>query len=245
MKKITLALTLLCLAASTNNFAQTADNQYVIFKGTADAAYNGQQLVIYNHAINLHDSVTVVGGKFELSVPFNGPGRYMFYSKYELKKRGGYTPYGILVAKPGAIDFNVAMDTLAKSTVKNDPENSLYIEFIKEGAPARELIQDKLNEKFGADVIAKLTQKDAQYAEVDKYYNELNETINLGQIERLGSFIKLHPDAFASMYILNTMITIIPADKAQLYYDELTPVYKNTSYAASIQKTIDAKIITT
>jgi peroxiredoxin len=136
------------------------------------------------------------------------------------------------------------METLANSVVENDPENDLYTEFIKDGAPARQQIQDKLNAKFSADVITNLTPKDPQYAVIYKYYNELNEGYNQGQVERLGSFIKQHPDAFASMYVLNTMITIIPADKAQMYYDELTPSYKNTSYAASIQKTIDAKKIT-
>ena len=168
----------------------------------------------------------------------------MFYSDYERKKKGGYTPYGILVTKPGNIDVKTDMETLANSVVKNAPENELYTAFIKEGAPARQQIQDKLNAKFGTDVINNLTPKDPQYAVVSAYYNELNKDYNQGQIERLGSFIKLHPDAFASIYILNTMITIIPADKAQLYYDELAPTYKNTSYAASIQKTIDAKKIT-
>jgi peroxiredoxin len=243
MRKI-LKFTMLFIAFVTIKQVKAQDSQSAIFQGTADAKYNGQKLVIYNHAINLHDSVTVVDGKFELRVPFKEPGRYMFYSAYEMKKKGGYTPYGILVTKPGTVDLKADMETLANSVVENDPENDLYTEFIKDGAPARQQIQDKLNAKFGADVITNLTPKDPQYAVIYKYYNELNEGYNQGQVERLGSFIKQHPDAFASMYVLNTMITIIPADKAQLYYDELTPAYKNTSYAASIQKTIDAKKIT-
>ncbi len=243
MRKI-LKFTMLFIMFITINQVKAQDSQSAIFQGTADVKYNGQQLVIYNHAINLHDSVTVVDGKFELRVPFKEPGRYMFYSDYERKKKGGYTPYGILVTKSGTVELKADMETLANSVVKNDSENDLYTEFIKEGAPARQQIQDKLNAKFGADVITNLTPKDPQYAVIYKYYNELNEGYNQGQVERLGSFVKQHPDAFASMYVLNTMITIIPADKAQLYYDELTPAYKNTSYAASIQKTIDAKKVT-
>jgi peroxiredoxin len=244
MKKNILVLIILCLVGNAKLFAQTDGKQLVVFEGTTDTAYNGQKIIIYNHAINLHDSATVVNGKFEITAPYKEPGRYMFYSDYERKKKGGYTPYGILVTKPGNIDVKTDMETLANSVVKNAPENELYTAFIKEGAPARQQIQDKLNAKFGTDVINNLTPKDPQYAVVSAYYNELNKDYNQGQIERLGSFIKLHPDAFASIYILNTMITIIPADKAQLYYDELAPTYKNTSYAASIQKTIDAKKIT-
>jgi len=242
MKKIILAL--IILTASTKLFAQTDSKQVVVFEGTTDTIYNGQKVIIYNHVINLHDSATVINGKFTISAPYKEPGRYMFYSDYERKKKGGYAPYGILVAKPGIIDIKADMESLGNSVVKNAPENDLYAAFIKEGAPARQSIQDKLNAKFGADVVSKLTPKDPQYAAVDAYYNELNKDYNQGQILRLSSFIKLHPDAFASMYILNMMITIIPADNAQLYFDELTPAYKNTSYAASIQKTIDAKKIT-
>jgi len=245
MKKIILTLIIFCFAANAKLFAQTTDSkQVVVFEGTTDTIYNGQKVIIYNHAINLHDSATVINGKFTISAPYKEPGRYMFYSDYERKKKGGYAPYGILVAKPGIIDIKADMESLGNSVVKNAPENDLYAAFIKEGAPARQSIQDKLNAKFGADVVSKLTPKDPRYAAVDAFYNELNKDYNQGQILRLSSFIKLHPDAFASMYILNMMITIIPADNAQLYFDELTPAYKNTSYAASIQKTIDAKKIT-
>jgi len=121
----TLKLTMLFIACVTVNLVKAQDGESAIFKGTADAKYNGQKLIIYNHAINLHDSVTVVDGKFELRVPFKEPGRYMFYSDYERKKKGGYTPYGILVTKSGTVDLNADMETLANSAVKNDPENEL------------------------------------------------------------------------------------------------------------------------
>ena len=241
MKRRILASIILCFTANVKLFAQNDGKQMVVFNGTTDTAYDGQQMVIYNHAIGLHDSATVVNGKFEISALFKEPGRYMFYSKYEMKKKGGYTPYGILVTRPGTVDVKADMETLGNSIVEDDPENDLYTAFIKEGAPARQQIQDKLNAKFGADVISNLTPKDPQYSAISAYYNELDKDYNEEQIERLGLLIKMHPTAFAPMYILNTMITIIPADKAQLYYDELTSAYKNTSYATSIQKTIDAK----
>lgn len=243
LKNIAIALLLLILAFKLS--AQTtAEKQLVVFKGTTDTAYNGKQLVIYNHATGDHDSVTVVNGKFELTVTYKEPTRYMFYSKYEAKKKGGYAPYGILVAKPGPVYIKADMETLANSVVENDPENELYSDFMKQGAPGMQQIEDKLNEKFGADVIKNLTPKDPQYPAIYKYYTELNDAYNQEQITRLGTFINLHPNAFASMYILNMLIRIIPAEKAQQYYDELGNTYKTTSYGPSIQKTIDAKKIT-
>jgi len=225
-------------------FAQIKEKQMVVFKGTVDTAYNGEQLVIYNHVTGDHDSVTVKNGMFELSVNYKEPTRYMFYSKYEAKKKGGYAPYGILIAKPGAVYVKADMETLANSVVENNPENDLYTGFIKQGAPDKQEIEDKLQEKFGGDVLKNLTPKSPKYAMISKYYHELNNDFNQKQMERLGIFIKLHPNAFASVYLLNMLVVNIPAEKAQLYYDELGGLYKNTSYAITAQKTIAAKIIT-
>ncbi|MDN5288119.1 MAG: AhpC/TSA family protein [Mucilaginibacter sp.] len=225
--------------------AQTAkEKQLVIFKGTTDTAYNGKQLVLYNKITGDHDSVTVANGGFEIAVPYKEPARYMFYSKYELKKKGGYSPYGILISKPGTIHLKADMETLVNSVIADAPENELLSEFMKGGLPLRQQIQDKLKEKFGADVMEHLNQKDPKFPEIYQYYNELNEAGNKSEAERLGVFIKQHPDAFASLYLLNNMITVIPAEKAQFYYNELGKSYKTTSYSQSILKAIDAKKVT-
>ncbi|MBB6107611.1 Peroxiredoxin [Mucilaginibacter lappiensis] len=243
MKKIVLAI--LFVSVSKLVIAQTAtEKQLVIFKGITDTAYNGKQLVLYNKTTGDHDSVTVANGGFELSVPYKEPTRYMFYSKYELKKKGGYSPYGILISKPGTIHLKADMETLANSVITDAPENELLSEFMKGGLPLRQQIQDKLKEKFGADVMEHLNQKDPKFPEIYQYYNELNEAGNKSEAERLGSFIKQHPDAFVSVYLLNTMIAVVPAEKAQFYYNELGPSYKTTSYNQSILKAIEAKKVT-
>ena len=243
LKKIILILAFLTITSSV--FAQIgADKQHVVFKGTTDTAYNGKVLILYNKITGDHDSATVSNGRFEITVPYKEPTRYMFYSKYELKKKGGYAPYGIIITKPGNVNLKADMETLANSVVTDDIENDLYLAFIKEGMPARQQIMDKLSEKYGNDFAKHLDQKDPLYPEVNKYYNDLNTGYNTAQIGRLGEFIKQHPDSFTAMLLLSNMITIVPAKDAQLYYDELGKGYKSTSYALTIQKTIDAKKIT-
>jgi peroxiredoxin len=221
-----------------------AVKQYIIFKGTTDTAYNGKQLVLYNKSTKDHDSVTVVNGQYEISVTYTEPSRYMFYSKYELKKKGGYAPFGILVSKPGTIHMKTDLETMANTVVSDSPDNDLLMAYLKAGMPLRQQTQDKLKEKFGADVMEHLTPKDPKYPEIYKYYNELNETSNQTEVIRLGAFIKQHPNSFTAIYLLNTMITIIQTDRAQLYYNELGPTYKFTSYNQNILKVIDAKKIT-
>ncbi|WCT13413.1 TlpA disulfide reductase family protein [Mucilaginibacter jinjuensis] len=223
-------------------FAQTSSS--IVFSGKTDTAYNGKMVILYNKITGDHDSTLVANGRFEMTVPYKEPSRYMFYSKYEVRKKGGYAPFGIIVTKPGTVQLNADMETFTNSTVPGNKENDLYLSFIKESAPAREQIIDKLSAKYGADFSKHLNQKDPLYGEVNQYYNDLNAEFNKGQVERLGLFIQLHPESFTALYLLNSMITVVPADKAQLYYNELVIAYKTTSYALNIQKSIDAKNIT-
>lgn len=245
MKIREMLLPVLLILATATVFAQTsATQQRVVFKGSVDTLYNGTVLVLYNKITNDHDSVQVVNGKFELSVPFKEPSRYMFYSKYELKKKGGYTPYGVLISKPGIVPMKTDMETLSNSSIANAPENDLLLEFTKGGIPAKQRTQAKLEQRFGADVMKHFNQKDPQFQEIYKYYNELNEAGNQEEVERLGLFIQQHPDSFAALYLLNSMVSKMPAEKVQFYYQELGQSFKHTSYSANILKAVDARKIT-
>lgn len=243
MKNILLISAMIIFACPV--FGQTAANsQRIVFMGTADTAFNGKMVMLYNKITGDRDSTVVANGRFEIAVPYKEPSRYMFYSKYELKKKGGYAPFGIIVTKPGTVQLKADMETFTNSIVPDSKENDLYLAFIKAGLPARQQIIDKLTAKYGADFAKHLSQKDPLYGEVNQYYNDLNEKFNIGQVERLGTFIKTHPDSFTALYLLNNMITVVPADKASLYYNRLAKPYKTTSYALNIQKAIDAKNIT-
>jgi peroxiredoxin len=243
MKTITHCVLFLLIANLA--FAQLKEEKsVVIFKGTADTIYNGSTLVLYNKAVAIHDSVQVNHGKFEITVPYKGPTRYMFYSKFELKKKGGYSPYGILVSGPGIIQINANMETLSNSVVKNAPENELYMAFTKEGNAGKQGINDKLVAKFGPDVLKNLNQKNPQYDEIIKYYKELNDENNKLEVERLKTFIKLHNNSFASVYLLNNLAGNISIVNAQALYNLLGQKYKETSYGKNIASTIEAMKIT-
>jgi len=91
-----------CVFLVQGAYAQNnAASKPIVFSGTADTAYNGTMLILYNKITGDHDSVAVKDGKFELTLQFKEPTRYMFYSKYEAKKKGGYSPFGIIVTHPG------------------------------------------------------------------------------------------------------------------------------------------------
>jgi peroxiredoxin len=236
-------LTIVVLTAFTitRDKKQTAT---VVFKGTADTTYNGKQVILYNKITNDHDSAVVINGKFEITVTFKEPTRYMFYSKYELKTKGGYAPFGIIVTEPGTVLLKADMASFTNTVVSGAPENVLYTDFMKAGQPLRQHIQDQLQTKFGADVMQHMNQKDPQFPVIYQYYNELNDAGNKTEVARLAGFIKAHPTAFTSLYLLDNMITVVPENEAQRLYGELGESYKSTSYANNILKMIEAKKVT-
>jgi len=242
MKKISIYIVMLC--SSLAALGQKKAGETIVFKGNTDTIYNGAIIVMYNRAVGVLDSAKITNGSFAFTVPYKEPSRYMFYSKYEAKKKHGYAPYGILVAKPGTVNIKADMETLANSVIKNAPENEMYMEFAKVGNGSRQKIMDMMNEKYGGDFVKTLTKNDPKYEEVMKYYTELNTANNAAEAARLEDFIKTHPDSFAAIYLLNGMMMSIPAEKAQSLYSIIGAKYKTTSYGINIVKKIEASKIT-
>lgn len=196
---------LTCLSLAQGAYAQrtATANAAIIFSGTTDTAYNGTMLILYNKITGDHDSVAVKNGKFELTLQFKEPTRYMFYSKYEVKKKGGYSPFGVVVSHPGTYHLKADMESFGNTVATDAPQNELYLQYLK-----------------------------ARVSDIPQ------------EVERLGAFIKVHPNAFASLYLLSNMITVIPEEKAKVYYATLSVTYKNTSYATKIVKALEAKNLT-
>ncbi|WP_224751197.1 TlpA disulfide reductase family protein [Mucilaginibacter pankratovii] len=240
MKKISLYL-ILVLCSCLTALAQQKPTETIIFKGRAGAVYNGSMMVIYTR--DLTDSVKVTDGTFTLSAPYKGPAMYYFYSKYEAKRDGGYSPFSILVNSPAPVDINVGAEGLAKSVIGNAPENKLYHEFSKAGG-GQQKIMDQLNTKYGADFLKTLTEKDPKYKEVMSDYKELASANDALEASRLASFIKANPNSFTAIFLLNNMISSVPMNKGEALYQLLGANYKKTSYGADIKRKINAAKIT-
>ncbi|MDB4925987.1 TlpA disulfide reductase family protein [Mucilaginibacter sp.] len=242
MKKIILSI--LMFGCSLIASAQEKPEEKIIFKGSADPVYNGSVIVIYNKSIGVLDSAKVENGNFAFTVPYKEPSRYMFYSKYEAKKKGGYAPYGILITSPETVNIKADMETLANSAIGNAPENDLYMAFVKAGNAGRQKVMDQFDEKYGAGFMKKLTQKDPKYPEAIKYYQELNNANNVLETARLETFIKNNPDSFTAIYLLNGIFANMQTEKAQSLYNLVPAKYKNTSYGKTIMQRIEAAKIT-
>ncbi|HWK06732.1 MAG TPA: redoxin domain-containing protein [Puia sp.] len=171
------------------------DVALVRFVGTVDPAYNGEEVVIYNRAIGVHDSATVQNGQFIITAPYREPNRYMFYSKAEVKKKHSYSPWGILVTKPGTVQVKMNMDSIFATTVSGAPENDLYSTYVAAGKEAAKKAEGKPAEAARLEQF--ITDNNHSFAAMYVLSSSSNG-IDADKLEAL--YNKLSPDYKATSY---------------------------------------------
>lgn len=234
-----LLTTILVFAGFSTANAQLT-NEKILFTGTADAKYDGNMIMLYNRSTNDMDSAVIKNGRFEFSVNYKEPSRYMFYSKYEQKSKGGYSPWGILVTKAGAIQIQARVDSLAASIVSGSPENELYNQYNAVSTAAQKKITDQLYAAFGKPLLDTLTPKNPKYKEVVAEYQRLQAAAQPAETERLEKFIKKHPASFAALYVLTGAGNSLEPEKLEQLYNQLTPVWKGSSASKNLAARISA-----
>jgi len=220
------------------------DVTLVRFVGTVDPAYNGEEVVIYNRAIGVHDSATVQNGQFVITAPYKEPNRYMFYSKTEAKKKHGYSPWGILVAGPGNVQVKMNMDSIFATTVNGAPENDLYNTYVAAGKEAAKKISARLEDKYGKEYMDTVTPKAPKYKEIQADNQAMMAEGKPAEAVRLEQFITANSHSFAAMYVLSSSSNGIEADRLETLYNKLTPDYKSTSFGQRIVDKVNAGKIT-
>lgn len=232
------------LAAAMSPLLAQTPTESVVFKGTADATYNGQTIILYNNATSDLDSAKVTNGAFELKVTYKGPTRYFFYSKYEAKQKGGYAPYGVLIAAPGEVGFKADMANIANSVITNAPENTLYSNFSKEQQKNWDGVETQLIAKYGKDYSKHFNPKDSLYKEASVYYTQLSTPVEIAEKQNSIAFINAHPQSYASMYLLQQYVEDMSADSSEMLYNKLSDKYKDSRAAKSITAAIKAERMT-
>lgn len=224
----------------------TSHAQDVKFSGTADKKYDGNKIIIYNRAVNLHDSAVIKDGRFVFTVPFKEPTLYMFYSQLEAKTNGGYSPYGIMVTQPGTIEINADVLNFSDTKVSGSKENDLYKSFAEKSGMAQQKIMDELYQKYGKEFVMNRNPdtSDVRYKQLLQDYEKLSDANQKVQSENLRQFIKANPESFASVYLLNSYATMLELPQVENLYESLSPKYKDTRSGKSIAKVIEARKIT-
>lgn len=226
-------------------FGSASYAQDIKFSGTADKKFNGDKIVIYNRA-GVHDSAFIKDGRFSFTEPFTEPGLYMFYSEAEMKAKGGYSPYAIMVTEPGTVEINANVENFSDSKVSGSKENELYKSFAEKSGKAQQKIMDELYGKYGKEFVMNRNPdtSDVKYKQLLQDYYKLSDANQKEQLESLKQFIKANPGSFTSVYLLNSYATMIDLPEVESLYASLPTKYKDTKSGKSIATVIEARKIT-
>ena len=216
--------------------------QEIKFAGTTDKKFDGNKIVLYNRATGDHDSAVIQNGKFAFTVKFKEPTRYFFYSQFEQKTKGGYSPYGILVTEPGTVIVNADAESFSNTKVKGAKENDLYKRFAEISSKVQKKIMDDLILKYGKEFInnRKPDTSDIKYKQLIQDYNEMITANQKTETERLTKFIKANPGSFAAMYLLDGNARTMELPVVEELYNMLLPKYKESRSGKSIAQGIEA-----
>lgn len=220
--------------------------QQVNFVGSADKKFDGNKIILYNHATNDHDSAYIKNGSFMITVTFKEPTRYMFYSDLELKTKGGYSPYGILVTEPGTVRINADVENFSNSTVSGAKENELYQSFAGKSNAAQQKVIDDLTRKYGKELIYNRNPdtSDNRYKQLMKDYDEMSGANQKVEMERLRQFVKENPGSFAAVYLLDGYGREMELPEVEALFASLSPKYKDSPSGKSVANGIEARKIT-
>jgi Peroxiredoxin len=233
MKKLMIAA-IVC-AGCSGAIAQ----EKILFKGTADKQYDGNVIVLYNNATKDMDSAVIKDGKYEISVAFKEPTRYMFYSKYEAQRKGGYAPWGIIVTKPGTISINTKVDSMHGSKATGAPDNDLFNQYNAVSIANQQKIMEQLYSKYGKAFIDTLTPRNEKYQSVVTEYQQLMAAGKPAETARMEEFIKKNNGSFAALYVLMMASNSLEGDKLEELYNLLSPAYKETPLSKSLANRIN------
>src|SRR5688572_24879262 len=101
MKKIAIVALLLTLGSGAG--AQKSKPNTVTIIGTVSGDTKGFQKIYFYSRSRTKDSVAIKDGKFTVVLPYQKPDMELFYTEYDVKQKGMYSPFALLVDRPGVI----------------------------------------------------------------------------------------------------------------------------------------------
>jgi len=188
----------------------------VVIKGTVSGDTKGYNKVyIYGTGVK-QDSTEIHDGRFEFSLPFEESILPLMYLQYDLKLKGMYSPFGVLVETPGTVtisDIDITKGLGSgkvagiKSAVDYSTLNGLQSEAFKAASV-------EIEKKWGKPW---LDRKDPRYEEFQK---DAAEFRGAALKKVYADFTRKNPDSYAAAFAL------AGSARSQLKVEDLEEVFK-------------------
>jgi len=217
--------------------------QNVVINGKTDVKYEGDKIYAYLPSGTFKDSATVHEGKFVFNLPYKDAVCYYFFSRREAEARGGYKPFGIIVAAPGSLAMDANMEDFAATRVTGSAEQTLYEEYTA-GNKMREeqkAAMDQMTAKYGQDFVSNPDKDDPRYKGLVSDYDSLMTLSQSAEKARTRSFIKTHPGSFVSVFLLDMSSSEWEAGELDTLFSALDVKYKGSANGRHLATFIEAK----
>jgi len=243
-KSIYTLLLVLAGGLGTSVAQSPASVKNVIFKGTADAKYDGQTVYLFsNQPTMVRDSAKITNGAFSFSRPFTEAGEYAFYSGYEKRTTGDYSVLIIPFEKPSEISIKADMLRFDQSEAKGSTGFFIYNAFTKATEPVYEKLMNGLISKYGKAYLYDMkrdttTQKYkdmiSEYTKGKAVYNELLK-------KHLISTVNAHPNSFASVLLMQSYVENLDLPVAEALSKKLSPTVMNNFFGRNLLSQINGR----
>lgn len=213
MRKIFIAFLL------TGSFYSLTAQTKLIIKGTVKGDTKGYNKVyVYGDSIQ-QDSVMIENGAFTFSLPWENGMVPVLYNEYEMKEKGGISPYAIVVDKAGTVflkDIDITKG-LRTGKISGSPSAIAFQSFDKGN--------EKLEKEIDSTLSARFPGKDYRDTSYRKAYDEL---MAQKMVPYIRSFVKSNSGSFAGTYVLLRNRYLLKDQDMENLYGKLSPAQQAT-----------------
>jgi hypothetical protein len=172
----------------------------------------------------------MVDGSFEFKLPFEKPFLPLFYTEYDKSVKRMYSPFPVLVEQPGEVVLSEGDITkgLASFKVSGLTSAAEYSELRQQQTAVYKKVNEQIAAKFGPTWY---DRKNPKATEI----NEERDKLTAAEISGvLHTFIKTHPDSYASALALASARSTLKTEDMEKLYKLLSAKAKQTEEAKNV-----------
>jgi len=239
----TLALVLVA-GSGLNATAQSPAAKKVVFKGKADAKYNGEYVYLFaNQPKMIRDSAKITNGAFAFTQPFTEAGEYAFYSGYEKRTTGDYSVLIIPFEQASEMSIKADMLRFDRSEVKGSKSFFIYDAFAKATEPVYEKLMTDLIAKYGKDYLynSKRDTTEQKHKDMIAEYSKGKTAYNALVKKNLISTVNANPNSFASVLIMQGAAESLDLPTAEELTKKLSPAVLDNYFGRNLLGQINGR----